>query len=144
MDESLTCFHRQDLADDLPPAGYYSSIILDAQLRHSAHGNLMLQVIHFLLHDVPPHLQRLPDYFALEGPNKRAVALARRRIVQLFRTCGLDPVEGETISTVHLIDARLDVKVIPDTWNGKPCLRPVDYRPGSPTAEHIRHPDSRF
>ena len=143
MDESLTRFHRQDLADDLPVAGSYSSIILGAQLRHSAHGNLMLQVIHSL-HDVPPHLQRLPDYFILEGPNKRAVALARRRIVQLFRACGLDPVEGETISTTHLLDARLDVKVIPDTWNGKPWLRPVDYRPGSPTAELTRHPDSLF
>ncbi len=120
------CFLAADLSDELPPAGYYSSTIVAADLRISSSGNSMVRVVH-ALEDVPPQFERVTECFVLDGTNPRGVALARRRLVRLYRACGLTPNPGDPISPEDLVDITLDVKVKPDEWNGRPCLCVVDH-----------------
>ena len=64
----------------------------------------------------------------LEGTSERGVITARRRLVQLYRACGLEPREGEEIRPRDLCQARLSVKVEHDEWNAQRRLRAVAYR----------------
>ncbi len=118
------CFEHDDLTDELPAPGWYSGSIKSARFRHSSKGNRMLQVVH-QLEDVSAHVA---DYFVLEGTSQRGVITARRRLVNLFRACGLVPREGAQICPGDLCQARLRIKVEHDEWDSQRRLRAVAYR----------------
>jgi hypothetical protein len=120
-------FGRADLADELPAPGWYTSTITSARFRDSQNGNRMLQVVH-RLEGVNGSGDHVADYFVLEGTSERGVITARRRLVQLYRACGLEPREGEEIRPRDLCQARLSVKVEHDEWNTQRRLRAVAYR----------------
>jgi hypothetical protein len=126
-------FQLEDLSQILPTPGYYPSIICNARFCHSARGNCMLHVVH-RLEGVSPAYQHLADYFVLEGASPHGISVARRRLVQLYHACGFHPEEGEEILPSHLIDARLQIKVDQQNWDGQSRLRIVAYRPFCPPA----------
>ena len=119
-----THFQRADLQSSLPEPGYYRSTIRSAQFRTSARGNHMVEVIHTLT-DVD---DEVPDYFVLEGVSPKGAATSRRRLVELYRACGREPVDGDPIVPEHLLNAQLDVLVDHDQWRGRPRLKVVGYR----------------
>jgi len=120
-------FGPSDLADELPAPGWYASTITSARFRHSGNGNRMLQVVH-QLEGVSTASDHVADYFVLEGTSERAVITARRRLVQLYRACGLEPREGDEIRPRDLCQARLGIKAEHDEWNTQRRLRAVAYR----------------
>ena len=134
MSTPKTCFQFEDLFEELPPPGYYRSSIHSARFRRSANGNRMLQVVYSLDAVWPAH-QLVTDYFVLEGASPSGVLLGRRRLVQLYRACGLEPKEGGEIVPAELVQARLEVRVEHEQWEGQPRLRVVAYRP-LPSDEH--------
>jgi hypothetical protein len=89
----------------------------------------MLQVVH-RLDGVRSADQMVTDYFVLEGQRASpfAISLARRRLVQLYRACGLQPKEGDEIAPGELLQARLEVRVEHEEWRGQSRLRVVAYR----------------
>jgi hypothetical protein len=120
-------FDAADLDNTLPPPGFYRSRITTARYRKSSSGNRMLQVVH-ALDGAPPGHDRVADYFVLEGTSAYALAMARRRIVDLYRACGLEPQKGDEIAAADLFDAVLEVKIEHDEWEGRPRLRVVAFR----------------
>lgn len=126
------CFDESDFSDDLPQPGYYQSTITTARHRRSTCGNHMIQVVH-AIEGVGRSHDRVSEYFVLEG-SPRGVAMARRRLVQLYRACGLSPQSGDEISPADVLGARLEVKFEHDEWNGQRRLRVAGHRPlGSPS-----------
>jgi hypothetical protein len=72
------------------------------------------------------------EYFVIEGGTARGRALSRRRLVQLYRACGLEPRAGDGIETADLLGARLEVRVEHELYQGQPRLRVAGHRrPGS-------------
>ena len=120
-------FEASELADSPPAPGNYTATIASARLRRSQGGNRMVQVVHALDGVAPGH-DRVTEYFVLEGASPRGLALARRRLVELYRACGLDPREGEEITPTELVEARLEVKVEHETFRGEVRLRVVAHR----------------
>lgn len=121
------CFGASDLSDELPAPGWYVSTIKSARFCDSQNGNRMLQIVH-RLEGVEGAGDHVADYFVLEGTSERGVITARRRLVQLYRACGLEPREGEEIRPRDLCQARLGIKVEHDEWNTQRRLRAVAYR----------------
>ena len=121
------CFEHDDLTDELPAAGWYAGTIKSARFRHSSKGNRMLQVVH-QLENVSAASAHVADYFVLEGTSERGVITARRRLVNLYRACGLIPREGAQIRPGDLCQARLGIKVEHDEWDSQRRLRAVAYR----------------
>ncbi len=128
MSTNKTYFQFEDLFDALPEPGYYPSSISTARFRRSANGNRMLQVVCALEGPGSAH-QLVSDYFVLEGASPSGILLARRRLVQLYRACGLDPKDGDEIAPTELVHAQLRVRVEHEQWEGRPRLRVVAYRP---------------
>ncbi len=128
MESEKACFLIEDVDDDLPEPGYYESQIISARFRRSSNGNRMIQVIH-CLDGVSPAHQTVADYFVINGSSSSGIAMGRRRLVQLYRTCGLEPKKGEEIYPKDLVEARLKVRVEHDEWEDQPRLRIVGYRP---------------
>jgi hypothetical protein len=125
---SVTHFEHHDLSDDLPEPGLYACSIISAKLSKSASGNRMIQVVYQLI-GVPPGHERVVEYFALEGSSARGVAWARRRLVQLYRACGIEPGLGDPISPATLAGELLQVLLEHEDWKGATRLRVVDHRP---------------
>lgn len=125
---STAHFELADLSDELPAPGFYTSSIATARLRRSRGGNRMVHVVH-ALDGVSPGRDRVAEYFVLEGASPRGLALVRRRLVGLYRACGLDPREGDPIAPAELVDARLEVQVEHDEWQGERRLRIAGHRP---------------
>lgn len=119
-------FRATDFADGLPAPGFYHCIITSARFRRSSQGNRMLQIV-FTLEDVVTERDWVADYFVLEGASQRGVSTARRRLLRLCRACGLEPKDGDEIGPDELLDARLEVKVNHDEYNGQTRLRAVAY-----------------
>jgi hypothetical protein len=119
-----TQFLDSDLCEEVPPPGLYASTITTARQRTSQSGNAMVQVVH-ALEGVPPAFDRVSEYFVLEGASARGLALSRRRLVELYRACGLTPRPGEEIAPAALQGARLRVKVEHEEWRGELHLRVV-------------------
>lgn len=122
-------FKRSDLDPALPEPGFYRSTITSAQFRTSSQGNHMIQIVHTLA-EID---DQVPDYFVLEGASPKGVATARRRLVELYRACGRDPVEGDAIVPEDLVNAQLDVCVDHDLWKGQTRLKVIAYRAPWPT-----------
>ena len=64
----------------------------------------------------------------LEGASPHGIAVARRRLVQLYHACGFHPEEGEEILPCQLIDYRLQLKVDQVEWENQSRLRILAYR----------------
>ena len=127
MHETPT-FEDSDFQDELPAPGFYRSTIGTARLRRSAtSGNDMVEVIHELDGVATGH-DRVADYFVLAGGSPRGRALSRRRLLELYHACGVEPRSGQPIDPADLFGARLEVKVEHDAWQGRPRLRVVAHR----------------
>lgn len=120
-------FQRADLAEELPEPGTYRSTITSARFCKSSQGNHMLVVTHWLTEIDQDH-NPVSDYFVLEGASTNGMARARRRLVELYRACGLDPHQGDPITPEELINAQLDVRIGHDQWTGRKRLRVIGYR----------------
>jgi len=129
MSTPKPCFHFEDFYDELPDPGFYPSSIKNATFRQSANHNRMLKVL-YALEGVEPAYQLLADYFVLEGErvSPSGIFIARRRLVQLYRACRIFPKQGEEIVPAQLINARLEVRVKHEEWEGRPYLIVVAYR----------------
>lgn len=129
MSTNQSYFQLHDLFDEPPEPGYYPGCIERARFRESANHNRMLQVVHSL-EGVVTTYQAVSDYFVLEGEHVSAagILLARRRLVELFHACGIFPAEGDEIIPADLLNARLEVRVAHEQWEGRPRLRVVGYR----------------
>lgn len=121
------CFEHCDLDRALPPPGFYASTISTARYRKSRGGNRMLVVVH-ALGDVPPPHDHVSDYFALEGVSPSGMATARRRLLRLYRACGIEPTAGAPIEPADLFGSRLLVEVEHDHYDGELRLKVVGYR----------------
>lgn len=129
MSTNQSYFQLHGLVDELPHPGFYPGCIERARLRQSANHNRMLQVAH-TLEGVGPTYQTVCDYFVLEGEHvsPSGIFFAQRRLVELFRACGIFPAEGDEIVPAHLLHARVEH----EQWEGRPRLRVVGYRPMQP------------
>jgi hypothetical protein len=125
---SATQFLDSDLCDEVPTPGTYVSTITTARLRSSQSGNAMVHVVH-ALEGIRPGYDRVSEYFVLEGASARGLALSRRRLVELYRACGLTPRPGEEIAPGGLQGTRLRVKVEHEEWRGELHLRVVAHLP---------------
>jgi hypothetical protein len=119
-------FDADDLRDDLPAQGYYRATVATARHRTSTAGNAMIQVV-YELEDVAAGHARVSEYFALGG-SERGQAMARRKLAQLYRACGLAPKGGDAIDPADLLGARLEVRVEHDEWQGERRLRVASHR----------------
>jgi hypothetical protein len=113
--------------DVLPAPGFYACTVAFAYFCDSAQGNRMLQV-DFTFLEVGLEMEKVSDYFVLEGASARGLITARRRLVQLYRACGRNPREGDVIDPKDLLLAQLEVKIEHNTWENKQRLRVVSYR----------------
>jgi hypothetical protein len=126
-----TRFDPTDLSSDLPDPGHYPGAITSARWRKSEGGHRMVQVV-YALTGVGPAWGCIAEYFVLEGVTARGAAMARRRLVEVYRACGLEPQPGKAITPDHLVGGRLLVRVEHDEWNGRPRLRVVGHRRPDP------------
>ena len=124
---STVRFETSDFFSGLPPAGTYRGTIRSAQLRESREGNRMVEVVVSVEAAGAAHDVR--DYFVLEGASPRGLCVARARLVELYRACGLDPQSGDEIRPEDLEGATLEVKVRHEERDGQVRLRIVGYRP---------------
>lgn len=111
-----------------PAPGWYGATIDAASWRRSQRNNRMVHVS-LVLDEVSPPFDRVSDYFVLEGATARGIAYSRRRLVELFRACGLSPQAGEEIRPGDLVDAEVAVQIAHEVWQGKTRLRVVGYQP---------------
>jgi hypothetical protein len=119
-------FNPSELYQELPGPGYYVAIIMAAQCCHSSRGNPMLKVS-YQLDEVADSYARVADYFVLEGVSPQGAAMARRRLAELCRAAGLDPLAGQLVVS-ELVGIELQVKVDLDSYADQPRLRVVGYR----------------
>jgi hypothetical protein len=120
-------FEPSDITDELPAAGYYEGTIRAARWRKSERGTRMIQVV-YALSGVTPGYGCVAEYFVLEGASERGAAMARRRLVSVYRACGLEPQAGDAISLTSLAGRELLVRIEHDEYNGRPRLRVVGHR----------------
>ena len=139
MSSRLT-FSFSDLSPAIPSPGLYSATVAQAAFRTSRNGNRMLAVL-LRLEGVSPAFQRLSDYFVLEGASSQGIAVARRRLLQLYLACGFHPEEDQEVLPSQLIDARVQVKVDQVDWENQSRLRALSYRScWSTTDQGLRQP----
>jgi hypothetical protein len=120
-------FETTDLQDQLPEPGYYKSTISTARFRTSQSGNRMIQVVYAVSGVAAGH-DRVAEYFVVDAASHRGRVMARRRLVELYRACGLEPRDGDEIAPVDLVDAVLEIKIEHDQWQGQTRLRVVAHR----------------
>jgi hypothetical protein len=120
-------FEPSDITSELPAGGFYPGTIRSARWRKSEHGSRMIQVL-YALSGVSPAYGCVAEYFVLEGASERGAAMARRRLVDVYRACGLEPRAGDAIALSPLVGRQLLVRLEPDEYNGRPRLRVVGHR----------------
>lgn len=126
MTETLR-FEPDDFAADLPTPGFYRASVETASYGRSSQGNDMIRVA-YVLESVAHGHERVTEYFVIAGGSARGCAVARRRLLELFRACGLEPQPGAEVSPADLLGHRLEVRVAHDEWDGRPRLRVTGYR----------------
>ncbi len=126
MTETLR-FEPDDFAADLPSPGFYRAGVETARYSRSSQGNDMIRVA-YVLEGLTRGQERVTEYFVIMGGSPRGCAVARRRLLQLFRACGLEPSPGAEVSPADLFGHRLEVRVAHDEWDGQPRLRVTGYR----------------
>ena len=126
-------FHPEDFSPILPAPGCYPATISSARFRTSSRGNRMLHLV-LRLDGVPPAFQCIADYFVLEGASSLGLSVARRRLLELYRACGLYPEEGDEVLPSHLVDMRVELTVDHVEWQNQMRLRVLAYRATWPAA----------
>ena len=129
-----TRFEPTDLSNEPPAPGYYPGTITGARWRRSDSGHRMIQ-LSYTLSGVAPAYGCIAEYFVLEGASERGAAMARRRLVEVYRACDLEPQPGDAISPSQLLGSRIQVRVEHDEYNGRPRLRVVGHRRPEAAAE---------
>lgn len=124
-------FDPSDLGDAPPAPGVYSGTVVSARLCRSARGHRMVAVT-MSLDGVASGRDRVSDYFVLEGATARGRAVARWRLVALYRACGRPPRDGDEIRPDVLIGARLGVTLEHEQRAGRTWARVAVYQ--APTA----------
>ena len=61
----------------------------------------MLEVV-YAVAEVDPPYARLGEYFVLEGASAFGLSKTRRRLVELYRACGIDRKPDDEISPLEL------------------------------------------
>ena len=120
-------FEPSDLDDELPEEGFHEAVIDQARLRVSEHGNPTVQVIYHLI-ERPGGSRGVAEYFVIEGASPTALAISRRRLVALYRACGLMPEPGEAIDPADLVGSKLDIRIGHETYAGTQRPRVLGYR----------------
>jgi hypothetical protein len=126
-------FLIEDFSQHLPAPGCYPATITAARFRHSSRGNRML-CLRLRLDGVHPVFSVLADYFVLEGASSLGLSVARRRLLELYRACGLYPEEGDEVLPSHLVEMRVEVTVDHVQWQNQTRLRVLAYRATWPAA----------
>jgi hypothetical protein len=116
-----------DFLGGLLPPGTYRGSVASARLRQSSAGNEMVEVV-CRLDEVPTGQEKVTDYFVLEGASPRGLAVARWRLVELYRACGLTPHGGEEICPEDLVGAPVGVRLDHQERDGQVRVRVVGYR----------------
>jgi len=111
-----------------PPPGWYAATIAEACWRRSSRGNRMVYLVH-ALEGVSPPFHRICDCFVLEGASPRGLTYARKRLVEVYRACGLSPQAGKAIHPGDLRSHQLEVEVVHESWKGRTRLKVTGYRP---------------
>src|SRR5208337_1686795 len=122
MPDPIIRFRFADLTALSPDEGLYQAVVRSAHLRCSAAGNETIQVLYDLA-DVDPEWDRVSEYFVLSGPNPRAIAISRYRILSLCRACGREPEDGEELNLRSLAGLHLVLRVGHETYDGRTRLR---------------------
>jgi hypothetical protein len=117
-------FESDDFAGGLPDPGLYPATIDTARYRQSSAGNAMVQVVYEL--EGVERRSRVTEYFVLAG-SARGCAVARRRLLELYRACGLEPKAGDEVSPADLFGQTVVLRVAHDEWQGVPRLRVTGY-----------------
>jgi hypothetical protein len=125
---AIAHFEDADLDHGLPAPGLYGSVVVGARMRRSSRGHRMVAVA-FALDGVEAGRERVADYFVLEGATARGLAVARWRLVALYRACGLEPREGEPIRPGALLGARVGVTIEHEHHDGRSWARVAAYQP---------------
>jgi hypothetical protein len=127
MTDSNPSFQETDFSDPLPPEGYYKGVIDRARFRTSERGNMTLQVI-YELSNAQAGYDTVADYFVLAGSSLRGLAVSRRRLLELYRACGLHPKNGDAIRPADLEGSHLEIRIGHEVYEGAPRLRVLGYR----------------
>jgi hypothetical protein len=115
-----------------PPApGWYQGGVTTACWRQSSRNNRMVYLA-LVLEGVSAPFDRVVDFFVLEGATPHGIACSRRRLVELFRACGLSPRAGDEIRPGDLLKLKVEVKIAHEVWKGSTRLQVVAYRPAKP------------
>lgn len=120
-------FDAHDLRLDLPVPGWYPAHVQHARFRRSSSNNRMLEVV-YAVAEVDPAYARLGEYFVLEGGSAVGLSRTRRRLVDLYRACGLNPKPDDEISPSSLIGKAVEVELGLDQWKGQPRVAVLGHR----------------
>jgi len=120
-------FNIADLSDPLPGEGYHPAVIAAARLRMSQNRNPTMQVT-YQLQDASPGCDTVAEYFVLMGSSARARAISFRRLLALYRACGLQPQQGDPIRPEELIGSQVEVRIGHEVYDGTLRLRVLGYR----------------
>lgn len=112
--------------------GLHLATIESARYQRSRTGSDMIQVV-YVLDGGARHPVRVTDYFVVGGGTPQGRAVGRRRLLELFRACGLAPKPGDEISPVEIFGQQVLVRVAHGEWQGAPRLRVTGYRRFDPT-----------
>jgi hypothetical protein len=124
-------FEPDDFAVDVPSPGFYPATVETARYGRSTQGNDMIRVVYHL-EGVARGYELVTEYFVVVGGSPRGCAVARQRLLQLFRACGLEPSPGVEVSPADIFGHRLEVRVTHDEWEGRARLRVTGYRRHDP------------
>jgi hypothetical protein len=135
---TTTRFDSRDLEDELPLPGFYEAHVTAARYGESAGGNPMVQVT-YVLEGAAAASPPLCEYFVVGGASPRAVAVCRRRLVDLYRSAGIEPTAGQEIVPSDLLGAELEIQLEQEWFRGRPRLKVAAHRPrGSSSARVLR------
>lgn len=124
MADSALHFVDEDFDGTLPAEGYYTAVIERARFYTSRQGNTTLQVVC----EIVGIDDTVADYFVLSGASERGRAVSRRRLIELYRACALNPHPGDPIRPEDLRGCRVEVELGHDTYEGRQRLRVLGYR----------------
>lgn len=120
-------FTQEELFQGPIPSGTYPAEIRRAREAKSRGGHPMI-VVWLQLGGQQGAGREVADYFVTAGVSPHALAVARRRLLSLFRACGLDPSPDEEADLLQLADHHVEVDVEVNTAGGGPQNRVLRYR----------------
>jgi len=127
MTESALHFEESDFEISPLREGYHEAVIDRARFRTSRQGNLTLQVVS-QIEAAPAGSDTVVDYFVLSGSSERARAVSRRRLIELYRACGLQPKTGDPLRPQDLVASRLEIRLGHEIYDGETRPRVLGYR----------------